>query len=243
MTWFRREGSSEPPKVSVTVVAWNRAEELRGLLRNVESFASEVVVVDGGSQDATAEVCAAHPKVRYVERAWDGHFGRMKNESFAHARGEWILHLDTDERVTRGLVEALPRLCSGRASFYRLPMLWLVDEAPPRYLRSGKHFPCYVPRLFRNLPAHRYLEDEGPVHPRFPKAVSRSMKKVKDESLSLLHYALAWATREELEAKARDYALREPGSEQTNGSYYLWWREAHRVVELEPSAIFEGGAP
>lgn len=219
-----------PLDLSVTVVAWNRARELEGLLENVAPFAREVVVVDGGSEDDTEAVCRRHPLVRYVARPWDGHFARMKNASFAAARGEWILHLDTDERVGPRLAEALPRLCARRPRFYRIPMVWLVSESPPRYVRSAKHFPCPVPRLFRNAPEHRYLEDEGPVHPRFPRAVTRRMKKLR--GVYLLHYCLAWASREELEAKARRYAEVEPGSEATNEAYYLWWRGEHDVRPL-----------
>jgi glycosyltransferase involved in cell wall biosynthesis len=216
--------------LSVTVVAWNRARELEGLFSNVESFARQIVVVDGGSDDDTEAVCRAHPLVTYVTRPWDGHFGRQKNASFEAARGEWILHLDTDERVGPRLAAALPRLCAGRPVFYRVPMVWLVREDPPHYVRSKKHFPCPVPRLFRNLPEFRYLEDVGAVHPRFPKSVIRRMKKVKD--VYLLHYCLAWASREELAAKADAYEGREPGSGETNRAYYLWWEARHEVLPL-----------
>ncbi|MEZ6187087.1 MAG: glycosyltransferase [Planctomycetota bacterium] len=216
--------------LSVTVTCWNRARQLEGLLENVLPFAREVVVLDGGSDDDTAEVCRGERRVRYLERPWDGHFAKQKNASFAAAQGEWILHLDVDERVGPRLAAALPRLCRGWTRFWRLPMLWLVEESPPRFVKSRKHFPCPVPRLFKNLPEHRYLEDEGPVHPRFPKAVVRSMKKAKH--VYLLHYCLAWLSREELLAKARDYAAREPGSEDTNRAYYLWWEGEHEVLPL-----------
>ena len=217
------------PDITVTVVAWNRARELEGLLENVEGFAKEIVVVDGGSEDDTEGLCRQHSLVKYVARPWDGHFGRQKNASFEAASHEWILHLDTDERVGPRLRERLPRICGTRGtSFYRIPMLWLVDEQ--RYVRSKKHFPCPVPRLFRNLPEHRYLEDEGPVHPRFPKEVCRRMRKLK--GVYLLHYCLAWATREELRQKAAEYAGTEPGSEVTNRAYYLWWECEHEVLPV-----------
>lgn len=226
---FRRR-PPPPLDLSVTVVAWNRARELEGLFADVEGFAREIVVVDGGSDDDTEGLCRQHSRVRYVARPWDGHFARMKNASFAAAQGEWILHLDADERTGPRLRARLATLCAGRASFYRIPMLWLVETEPPRYVKSKKHFPCPVPRLFRNVPAHRYLEDEGPVHPRFPRAVIDGMKKAR--GVYLLHYCLAWATREELRRKAADYAALEPGSEDTNQAYYLWWEQPHEVLPV-----------
>jgi glycosyltransferase involved in cell wall biosynthesis len=228
-TLRRLLGASRPPlDLSVTVVAWNRARELEGLLTNVEGLAREIVVVDGGSEDDTEGLCRQHSRVRYVHRPWDGHFGRQKNASFAAATGEWILHLDTDERVGPRLAERLPWICAGGAPFYRVPMLWMVDDG--HYVRTRKHYPCPVPRLFRNLPEHRYREDVGAVHPRFPDPVRKRWKKVR--GVYLLHYCLAWASREELEEKARRYAETEPGSERTNEAYYLWWKGPHRVLPV-----------
>lgn len=236
LPWLRRD--PPPLDLSVTVCAWNRASELEGLLENVAGFAREVVVVDGGSSDGTAALCRSHPLVTYVEHPWAGHFGQIKNASFAAASGEWILHLDTDERVSPALAARLPWLCaSRRRSFYRLPMRWLVELDPPRYVASDKHEPCYVPRLFRRDPAHRYLDGEGPVHPRFPKQVRRGMHKVRALDACLYHYCLAWLSREELRAKAEAYAVREPGSEATNAAYYLWWEQPHTLRELAPEAL------
>ena len=47
------------------------------------------------------------------------------------------------------------------------------------------------------------------------------MKKLKD--VYLLHYCLAWATRDELRAKAAAYA---------NPAYDLWWEAEHEVLPV-----------
>lgn len=219
---------SAPLDLSVTVVAWNRARELEGLFAAVEGFAREIVVLDGGSQDDTEGLCRQHARARWVPRPWDGHFARAKNASFAAAQGEWILHLDADERPGPRLAARLPGLCAGSTAFWRLPMLWLLGE--DRYVHSAKHFPCPVPRLFKNRPEHRYREDLGPVHPRFPAEVVARMRKAR--GVYLLHYCLAWARPEELLQKAARYAELEPGSEETNRAYYLWWTQPHEVRPL-----------
>ena len=56
------------------------------------------------------------------------------------------------------------------------------------------------------------------------------MKKLK--GVYLLHYCLAWASRDELVAKAREYERRQPGSQATNRAYYLWWETEHQVLPV-----------
>jgi glycosyltransferase involved in cell wall biosynthesis len=235
MTLLRRLGlvkAPPRPNITVAVIAQDRARELAGLLKNVERFACEVVVVDGGSKDDTESVARAHPLVRYVHRAWDGHFGRQKNAAIGEARGDWVLHLDTDERVGARLAERLPELCASRwRQAYRIPMYWLVSESPLRFVRTKKHYPSWCPRLFRNDERFRYVEDRSPVHVAFPKHVVRSMKKI--QGAHLLHYCLAWLSKDELRAKAERYARDEPGSEHTNRAYYLWWEQPHEVLPCD----------
>jgi glycosyltransferase involved in cell wall biosynthesis len=232
---FFRKKPAKPQRLSVTVVTQNQAEALEGLLANVASFASEIVVVDGGSTDATEAVARAHPLVKYVHRPWDGHFGKQKNASFAAATGDWILHLDTDERVGERLRDRLPELMVGRSDFYRLPMYWLASVEPLLYVKTKKHYPSPVPRLFRNRPEFRYVEDGHPVHVTFTKAVRRRMKKI--HGAHLFHYVLAWLSRDELRAKAARYAASEPGSEGTNDAYYLWWDRPHELLPCDERPV------
>jgi glycosyltransferase involved in cell wall biosynthesis len=229
-----------PQRLSVTVVTQDQADALRGLLANVESFAHEVVVVDGGSRDATEAVARAHPLVKYVRREWDGHFGRQKNASFAAATGDWILHLDTDERVGENLRDRLPELMSARHDFYRVPMYWVASEEPLLYVATRKHYPSEVPRFFRNLAEFRYDETGHPVHVTFSKAVRRRMRKIK--GAHLFHYVLCWLSREELRAKVARYAATEPGSEATNRAYYLFWEQPHRLLPCAERPVGSPGA-
>lgn len=239
LKWRARQVSEEraeasrpalPLDISVAVVAQDCRAELAGLIENVAGFAREIVVVDGGSVDGTLELCREDPRVRLFERRWDGHFGRQKNLAIGACEGQWVLHLDTDERIGPRLRSRLPKLCSGRADFYRVPMYWLVSEQPARYVDSPKHYPCWVPRLFRNLPEFRYLESD-PVHVRFPAEVVKRMQKV--HGAHIFHYCFAWLDREALLEKAARYLHDHPGTEDTTRSYYLWWLESHKLRDCE----------
>lgn len=216
------------PKLSVAVIAQDCLDELRGLVDNVADLAFEIVVVDGGSCDGSQDFCRQHPQVRLIERPWEGHFGRQKNAALEACQGDWILHLDCDERVGPRLKARLPALCGqAEVDFYRLPMYWLTAEQPARYVFSRKHFPSWVPRLFRNRPEFRYQEQD-PVHVTFPRAVKERM--VKCYGAHLFHYVFVWRSREQLEAKAARYERDHPGTEQTTDQYYRYWR--HPFWEL-----------
>lgn len=90
--------------VSVVIPAYNQAAYLREALASALAQTHrelEVVVVDDGSTDDTAQVCASFgdARVRYVRQDNDGTRGiGARNQAMLLARGEWIALLDQDDR-------------------------------------------------------------------------------------------------------------------------------------------------
>jgi hypothetical protein len=108
-------------------------------------------------------------------------------------------------------------------------MYWVIEERPTlRYVRSRDHYPCHVPRLFRNVPEHRYEQDDL-LHPTYPKAVRRRMKKIG--GTHLLHLLFARQPRERLEEKMRRYEAQDPRSREVNERYYPYWLIPHTIEE------------
>lgn len=70
--------------------------------------AAQVIVVDGGSRDATREVAAAHPGVQ-VLIAERGRAAQM-NAGARAAWGDWLLFLHADTRLPRGAGLAIESL-------------------------------------------------------------------------------------------------------------------------------------
>jgi glycosyltransferase involved in cell wall biosynthesis len=84
------------PRISVIVPALNEAENLVHVLPRIPSDVFEVVLVDGGSGDATVEVARSLiPDVRIVHQAGRGK-GDALISGFRKARGDIIVMLDAD---------------------------------------------------------------------------------------------------------------------------------------------------
>lgn len=151
------------PRLSAIVITKNEAAKIGACLDSV-SFCDERIVVDSGSSDDTVALAEARG-ARVVQHAWNG-FGPQKNFALSLARGEWILSLDADERVSAALAEHIRKaIDDGDADGYEMPRLSTFCGRPMRH--SG-WYPDYVLRLFRrgmgrftNDPVHERVICEG----------------------------------------------------------------------------------
>ena len=84
-------------KLSVVIITKNEEENISRCLKSVE-WADEIVVVDSGSTDKTADICREF-EVVFIETAWKG-FGATKDFAVAKAKNNWILSVDADEVVS-----------------------------------------------------------------------------------------------------------------------------------------------
>lgn len=92
------------PLVSVIMAAYNAAQYLRPALESV--FAQdwrplEVVVVDDGSTDETAEIAGSFPEVVCIRQENQGP-AAARNAAVAHSRGELLANLDSDDLMLPG---------------------------------------------------------------------------------------------------------------------------------------------
>lgn len=109
-------------------------------------FATEIVVLDSGSTDATRKL-AKKAGARVYEKSFQG-FVEQKNAAIALATSDWILSLDADEIVSPALARELQAVAqsSGTADAYRIPRLTFYLG---RWIRYSGWFPDYNVRFFR----------------------------------------------------------------------------------------------
>jgi glycosyltransferase involved in cell wall biosynthesis len=136
--------SSGPAKVSATVITFNEEHDLAACLSSL-SWCDEIVVVDSGSTDRTAEVAVRHGARVFVV-PFQG-FSEQKNFAAEQTTSEWILSIDADENVSAELQEEIRLLpLAGTVSGYFIPRknLWLSHP-----IRHGGWSPDYTLRLYR----------------------------------------------------------------------------------------------
>jgi len=111
---------SDRPTVTAAIIALDEERNLRELLPRLD-WVDEIVVVDGGSADATAAVARSHG-ARVSLRQFDT-FARQRNHALALATGGWVLSIDADERPTRRLAAEIRRATRrARHAGFRIPI-------------------------------------------------------------------------------------------------------------------------
>ena len=134
--------------LSVAIIALNAAGQIEPCLESV-AFADEVVVVDSGSTDATAEMCRRHG-ARVEEKEWLG-FGRQKQHAVSAAKHDWVICLDVDERVSPELARSIAQAVRG--NHYRAWRMARRNRFLGRWLTHGEGYPDWSVRLFHRAHA------------------------------------------------------------------------------------------
>ena len=131
----------------MVLITHNAAGQLARTLEAV-AWADEILIVDSGSSDETAEVATRWGAKVIVQPEWQG-FGYQKNFAIAQAAGDWILILDADEVVDAKLASEIQRVTrsgSAEAVGYTVER---VNYFGGVRLRFGLWRPVFLPRLFR----------------------------------------------------------------------------------------------
>jgi len=180
------------PRVSVALITRNEQLNIADCLRSV-AWADEIVVVDQGSTDGTAEIARAHG-ARVIEAPdWPG-FGPQKNRALDACSGDWILALDADERVSAASQREIAAVLAAPAhDVYELPR---SSYYCGRFIAHGGWSPDYVRRLFRRGAArysdarvHETLVTDRPVGRLREPLVHYSFRTLEDVLVKMNRYS------------------------------------------------------
>jgi glycosyltransferase involved in cell wall biosynthesis len=150
----------DPSALSLCMIVKNEERNLSRCLDSVAGLASEIIVVDTGSTDATPGIALSYGAILTTFDFTFVDFAAARNLALSLAAGRWILALDADEFLDPQSVPLIREriaanlTCDGRnVGYYFQRLNRQPDSQPPTR--------DYVVRLFPNRPANRY---RGRVH-------------------------------------------------------------------------------
>jgi len=97
------------PLVSILICTYNRKDLVPQAIASAlaQSWPREVIVVDDGSTDGTAELLAAREDIRFFRQHENGGKARALNRALAEAQGQAVLVLDDDDLLLPGALHVL----------------------------------------------------------------------------------------------------------------------------------------
>jgi len=175
-------------RLSLCLIAKNEEQLLPGCLDSVKGIADELIVVDTGSTDHTVEIAVA-AGARVVTHPWQDDFAAPRNAALRAATGDWVLHLDADERLTPEAGEKLR--AAMKSGGFVCGMMPLHDatrlDAPFADVLSGKARladPIFLPRLLKKTPD---LEYRGIVHESVTEWLVRQRMNLRYLDADIIH--------------------------------------------------------
>ena len=142
--------------VSIIILTWNSEQQIGACLSSLDqglnSFSSEVIVIDNGSRDRTCSIVrGTRPDAQLVCNPKNRGVAPARNQGIRLARGEYVLILDDDTVVQPGAVDCLIRYMEDQPET-GLCGPKLTDAAGELQL-SCRLFPTLIDKLARRLPS------------------------------------------------------------------------------------------
>lgn len=146
-------------KISGLIITYNEEKNIQEVLECFD-FCDEIIVVDSFSTDKTVEIANQNPKVRIIQNKFED-FTKQRNLALEHAKNDWVLFLDGDERTTPELEKEIIRTVNSEKAkdAYYIYRIFYVGKKKIRFsgTQNDKNF-----RLFRKSKAH--YDDLKKVH-------------------------------------------------------------------------------
>jgi len=135
-------------KLSVVISAFNEEKKIEDCLKSV-SFVDEIIFVDNSSTDQTLKIAKKYT-AKVFTRENNPMLNVNKNFGFSKAKGDWILSLDADERVSEELRDEIKSQIANRKSQgvngYWIPRKNIIFG---KWIEHTGWYPDYQLRLFK----------------------------------------------------------------------------------------------
>lgn len=143
--------------LSAYILTCNSARRLDQVLRSIEGVADEIVIVDSGSSDATAEI-AARFGARFIFHRFET-FTLQREFAVGQCVHDWVLALDSDEVASESLRAALLQLkAEGFAREGVVPDAFGIRR---EWYFLGRYVHCFYPLDCPDQPVRLFRRDKA----------------------------------------------------------------------------------
>lgn len=161
---------AEIPRISAYVITKNEAAKLGDCLKSL-AWADEIVVVDDFSSDATPDICKEFG-VSFHQHKFSS-FRDQKSHAMSLAANDWVLELDSDERVSDEMRSAIQ--CLNGEDFKKYDCFEFKRKTRfwGKWIKHSSFYPDYKARLYCRS---RGAWNSANVHERFiPDGVTKKL--------------------------------------------------------------------
>ena len=149
----------KPIRISALIVSYNRAAMLRRAIESLEKSDEreklEILVVDNGSSDGSAQIEADFPNARFIRIPRNFGLTKALNIGVRSVTGEFVLILHEDTEVSLDTARTLASILENQADVgIACPLLVAPDGAPAPQIAE-------LPRPGRTATAWRPARPEG----------------------------------------------------------------------------------
>jgi len=139
--------------ISAIIITYNEEKNIRDCLESIK-WADEIILVDSHSIDRTVDIAKEYTD-KILNRTWEG-FAAQKDFAYRQAKGDWVLSIDADERVTPELKNEILKVISEdkEAEGFKIPRR---NFFLGKWIRTCHWYPDYQLRLFRNGKARMHF--------------------------------------------------------------------------------------
>lgn len=147
------------PAFSVVVAAFNEEDMVADAIRSVQLQTREdweLIVVDDGSEDATArianEIADADPRVRVISQP-NGGLSAARNTGIADARADLVAFLDSDDLWLPSYLDVAARVLESEPrAGWAYTDAWALDTEKGRFRRATAMSTCQPPDVLPDEP-------------------------------------------------------------------------------------------
>jgi tetratricopeptide (TPR) repeat protein len=186
------------------MIVRDSAATLGACLGSIRPWVDEMIVVDTGSKDETIGIAKSFGAKVY-EFAWPDSFAEARNQSLAHATGEWLFWMDSDDTISPENGQKLRDLSRKKtgAMAYIMQVVCPNTSLPAEERRHALTVVDHV-KMFRNSPQIRF---SGRIHEQILPSIRRLAGEVEWTDIQIVHSGSDQSAAGRARKQARDLRL------------------------------------